>query len=357
MAEAILFNGPQTIYDKNYNWNEAFNDPEFIDYILYPSEYTGYELEIPAYGYSGAGFQTCYFPSCYKHIGSHAFENCRKLESAFFPSNIYDMELASHKIQDVGSYAFTGCSSLKMININTVRNVGEYAFYGCTQLSNYYAMGSAYNEDVYIGSNAFDGCRELVSCGVAGSVRYIHPYAFRNCSKLTDYYGFLAFPGLKVVGSHAFENCYSLSSITNIGTNETNCQINEYAFYNCYNISMVTTGVSYIAPYAFANCSRLSNIVGPYRLYYIGSHAFENCDLMEMNMGMFSLVHIGAQAFKNCSNMSSIFIPAVSSVPYLESIDAFDGIQSDYRITVPTSLKDDFLAHSVWGLLSDHIYY
>ena len=67
-----------------------------------------------------------------------------------------------------------------------------------------------------------------------------------------------------------------------------------------------------------------------------------------------SCLNISNYAFANCSRLSSIYLLTDAMIS-LASIDAFESINTTYKITVPSSLYDDYINDPVWGLLSTSI--
>ena len=81
----------------------------------------------------------------------------------------------------IGSYAFSGCSSLSNISIpEGVTSIGISAFEGCSSLSNI----SIPEGVTSIGISAFRGCSSLSSISIPESVTSIGSGAFYRCSSL-----------------------------------------------------------------------------------------------------------------------------------------------------------------------------
>ena len=98
-----------------------------------------------------------------------------------------------------------------------------------------------YNGDNYIvtsiGLSAFEGCEDMTSVSIPGSVTSICNGAFWECSSLKT----VVIPdGVSTIGEGAFRNCYSLisvdipNSVTSIGSS---------AFGNCNNLTQITSGI------------------------------------------------------------------------------------------------------------------
>ncbi len=81
-------------------------------------------------------------------------------------------------VTSIGSYAFSGCSSLVFVDISdSVKSIRESAFRGCTSLASVDISGSVTS----IGDEAFSGCSSLASVDISGSVTSIEKDAFVRC--------------------------------------------------------------------------------------------------------------------------------------------------------------------------------
>ena len=98
---------------------------------------------------------------------------------------------------NIGNCAFSGCSSLRSVDLGNVQQIGTEAFSGCVSLTSIiipdkvtYIMGSAFKGDSSlkqvtigskvssIGAEAFSGCVSLGSIAFPDSVVYIEDKAF-----------------------------------------------------------------------------------------------------------------------------------------------------------------------------------
>ena len=159
------------------------------------------------------------------------------IASGASPSSTTFKSLASTTVilQDgltsIGSFAFSGCSSLTSIKIpSSVTSIGYHAFYDCSGLTSIEIPSSVTS----IGSSAFSGCSSLTSIEIPSSVTSIGDSVFRDCSSLTS----IEIPSsVTSIGYGAFYNCSSLtsieipSSVTSIGSN---------AFADCSSLTKIT---------------------------------------------------------------------------------------------------------------------
>ena len=252
----------------------------------------------------------------------------------------------------------------KIIIVNEVTSIGRYAFSGCSSLKSINIPSSVTS----IENGAFEGCSNLESIEIPESVTSIGYSAFRECSSLKD----ITIPeGVTSIGSYAFNECSSLKSI-NIPSSVTS--IGEYAFYRCSSLESITipSSVTSIENRTFYGCSSLKSInvdinnkkyvsedgilfnkekteiinypagkkdikeyVIPSSVTSIGSEAFEGCNSLESIEIPESVTSIGSYAFRECSSLKSINIPeGVTSIGGY----AFSGCSSLKSINIPENV-------------------
>ena len=127
--------------------------------------------------------------------------------------NIEDIKL-SDTVSKIGTNAFYGCKSLKVIKIpSNVKLISE---------------------------SAFNSCSSLYSVTMGDNVEKIDSYAFYNCKKLST----IIMPNnLKIIGYKAFENCVELSDIKLSASTKS---IASDAFIGCKNLKEITVPQSII---------------------------------------------------------------------------------------------------------------
>ena len=292
---------------------------EDVDWVL-PADCKGEYYEIGERAFSGCtSLKSIEIPCSVTSIGEAAFSSCTGLTSVVIPNNVIS----------IGEAAFSGCTGLTSVVIpNNVTSIGEAAFSGCTNLSSIEVPAGV----TRVGNEAFYGTAwyDNQPDGVvyAGNVLYKYKGIMPVKTKI------VIKDGTTVIGDYAFEKCTSLvgieipNSITNIGN---------YAFYNCSGIASVEipNSVTNIGEYAFFGCS-LTSVVIPASVTSIGTFAFgNNKDLAEVT----SLIP-AEDLFE---------IPDIISKTFL---GIMNGI---YKLYVPIGAKDTYASTSGWDQFSEII--
>ena len=221
----------------------------------------------------------------------------------------------------------------------TVTTIGKGAFSELTSLTSVtFAEGSQLKS---IGDNAFDTTR-FSSITLPASLETIGEQAFTKCTYLSSvtmqegvtaigsrafsgdsYLGSITLPAsLTELGGNVFESCTYLKTIA-VADGSAAFSSEDGVLFSKDKSTLVTypagkTDADYTVPasvtavgdYAFANNTKIQNVVLPDRVKTLGKYAFSKAtNLMTLNLGT-SLETIGTLAFWNCSKLESLTIPA-----------------------------------------------
>lgn len=185
------------------------------------------------------------FPASLKEIGSHAFEDCDKLEkadlsrsqlteiaeSSFWGSGIKTIDLPD-RLTHIGSQAFLQTTRLQTITLpttvvyigneafresgirtiqlsNAIQLLGERAFYQCRQLKQVTCQGSESDRKGIMEYSCFDACEALQQLEIPSNLCDIQGWAFTECTSLRQ----LTIPEHV---THIGPSCFTSSPVSNI---------------------------------------------------------------------------------------------------------------------------------------------
>ena len=163
-------------------------------------------------------------PNSVTSIGEGAFYDCSGLTSVTIPNSV----------TSIGEKAFQSCSSLTEMKVD--ENNSKYdSREGCNAIietsSNTLIFGCQTtvipNSVTSIGSYAFSGCSSLTSVTIGNSVTSIGDYAFHSCSGLTSV---TIGNSVESIGDYALSGCSNLSCITCLNPFPPACE--EFTFNN-----------------------------------------------------------------------------------------------------------------------------
>ena len=229
-----------------------------------------------------------------------------------------------YKANKIPEFAFyspslaKGKSSLQTILLpKSIKSIGEFAFTNCLNLTGTLEIPASVTDT--IGRQAFSYCSQLTGLKLSG-VQYIDQFAFYNCSALS---GTLTIPESVIsIQAQAFANCNSLQTIE---ISSTVSEIQTSAFNSTSaNFTVVTSNQGF---------SALNGV-----LYNNDHSTLIQCPISKT--GTFTIPEtvstIGKGSFTNCMGITSIIIPAATSI--IED-DTFRGcINLTGTFNIPTGI-------------------
>ncbi len=315
-------------------------------------------------------------------IGVSAFSNCSKLESITIPNNI----------TSIGEDAFAECMNLestiipaiaiptlpknivKEVVITNGNTIAEAAFSNFSSLERIVLPNSIKS----IGSNAFGGCKNLMSItipfvgssivaisnthfgyifGAASSSanlnyvpeslkeviitggEYFTDDAFIDCYNIES----ITIPAsVKSIGTKAFYNCSGLKNVYYEGSIEDWCKLsfkdNAYGnpmyyashFYqkNSHNSweevksIEIPEGITTIGEFQFLGFNNITTITLPDGIKSIKKSAFNRCNSLESIIIPNTVTSIGEYTFSKCENLRSIVLP--NTISMIENYTFYD---------------------------------
>jgi hypothetical protein len=216
-------------------------------------------------------------------LTDYIFYQCESLVSIALP-----------RVDWIGKYAFSGCTSLTSIDIpNSIRGIEDGGFYKCTSL----VSATIPNSMTSISSYTFSGCTSLTSVDIPNTVWEIGGGAFSDCTSLVS---FTIPNSVTKMDYEAFSNCTSLTSID------------------------ISNRLGKIANSTFSGCTSLTSIDIPNNIWTIESYAFVNCIALKE-------IHVRRQT------------------PTIIYDNTFSEYSYDYAtLYIPKGCKEAYLDHSGW---------
>ncbi|MDD5923497.1 MAG: leucine-rich repeat domain-containing protein [Clostridia bacterium] len=260
-----------------------------------------------------------------QEIGDSAFENCDTVTSVTMPDSI----------EKIGERAFYNCYSLADIHVpDSVKECGSFAFKNTTwyenNLDDFVIIGDgvlvAYkgksnNVDVPVGvkkiGDAFYDSFNIVSINIPSTVEEISDGAFYACTLMksievqnNDFYT-VSDNVLYTSDMTRLLYCPPQSGGESLIVNEATIEIAPYAFANNSKLESIVLhkAITSIGSFAFDYCSELEDIEIPDSVKYIGDSAFNQCTSLKKVKLSNSLEKIAAGTFSGCRDLEQINIP------------------------------------------------
>ena len=268
-------------------------------------------------------------PSTIKSLGGEAFSNNQTLTSVTIPASVTSVSPGATTLGNtVGTFA--SCKNLKTVNFEegfTPTVVPAYCFINCSSLSQI-DLPETIKE---IGTSAFSGCSSL-NIPMPPYLETIRTSAFQSCTSMIE----VEFPStMKSIDSNAFNYCPKIKKVVI----PEDCDVTVIPS-TCFRMNSqleevrLSDKITSIGNSAFANCNKLSEIDLPTELKTIGEMAFYEDKLLENVTFYDKLETIGAGAFAKCEKLKQIDLP--QSLKTI-GVGAFMSVAAE-TFTIPASV-------------------
>lgn len=271
----------------------------------------------------------------YEHILGSTFYNCKQL-SLYPRSKMSQGSSYRNKVElpdtlmSIPTGCFENCTGITSVTIPNVQSIGQRAFKSCAKLGSVkipdYTVKASDNNYTFINNETFSGCTSLKDVEIPDNLRYIRDSAFEGCTSLEtmtpaskskiaktiqipdattsimrraffncpsfQYLNFSTASELGALGSDAFNGCKSLVG-SNLGSSSNNT------------IS-VPSGVVYIEPNLFANCTALDKITFLGNVTFVGENAFLSCSSLEQVIMNDTIKAVDKGAFSKCTSLKQM---------------------------------------------------
>lgn len=268
----------------------------------------------------------------------------------------------SKPVAFIAENAFSFAETLTSVTLpNGLLGIGDKAFFGCQSLTTVIFPSSL----EYCGSFAFENTAWLKSqsddyviVGDGVLIKYLGndytvnvPEGVKSISSaFYDSYDILEInlpSTLENLSANAFYSCTLLKRISI--NNNTNFVVEDNILYSADGFEIIfrpaqasgnsvtiKDGVTKISAYAFANNSRLKNVIFPDSLKQISEYAFEYCSSLESILIPDSVSLIDKYAFSLCVNLNEVKLG--NSIEKI-SEGTFNGCRSIEEITIPEQIR------------------
>ena len=272
--------------------------------------------------------------------------NCENVKNWWF-SNIKSLEniVIGDYVKKVEANTFKNNTNLRTLKLGEgLENIGSYAFAGCSNLENSIIIPQ---NVIFLGEGAFYDCNSISRIILNDKIEKLYKYTFENCTSAEELY---IGKGVKHIESDAFLNCSSLKSIVVPENVET---IDYNAFNKCANVTLLDIdmkevggwgsclkgvkkvflrdNVEVVKDYAFNGNGMLEEITFNKTIKSIGYMSFNKCSaLTSLHLESDSLTDVYDNAFANCSSLKEVYISSPAANIRTSTFEGCDSIISVY---------------------------
>lgn len=188
------------------------------------------DVEVENISFANSGVETIEnIPTTFTTIPDNFLNGCYRLETVGKTAGVITIP---DYITEIGSGAFSGCTSITTVNLNNVTSIGDYAFQGCEKLTSI-----IWDNVETISNGAFfgSGFTELI---LPESVTEIGGLSFFRCVNLTT----IDINNVEIIGEKSFDGCTALTEFnSNKDFSVINLETEAEAFDSLFDESAIIT--------------------------------------------------------------------------------------------------------------------
>ncbi|MDE6013999.1 MAG: leucine-rich repeat protein, partial [Anaeroplasmataceae bacterium] len=250
-------------------------------------------VEIKAQAFEETSMPSLVLPDSTIKVGASAFRNSTAMAS-----------INLNKVEEIGEYAFAGCSHSKLTSIvvpETVTALGDHVFANCTSLE------TVTIKTATLATYMFAGCTNLTTpiYEKISEITAIPKGMYRDCEKFKDIQLFASDQNVTTIGEYAFFNT-GYTTLT-LGDNITT--VGKDAFAECKKLLSVDINSVEIGVEMFYNCPIMTTVTVGSAPEVIGESAFAKLPKLK-NIHLNDTTLLGDKMFADCITLETVTIPA-----------------------------------------------
>ena len=265
---------------------------------------------------------------------------------------------------------FQNCKSLTQSPELPSTTLADYCyrnmFYNCTSLTTAPIIlpATTMAEQCYWGM--FGGCTSLKTAPELPATtlaQYCYDRMFYNCKSLTRPPELPATNLANYCYEQMFNGCTSLTSAPELPATTLATSCYTYMFNGCTSLTSApelpaTTLVDYCYSNMFSGCTSLTyapELPATTLKTYCYSSMFKGCTSLKRIKMNASSGNFGFNMLDGCKSLELVDMTGSTGVPTLSSTSNFANTNDTYKIVVPDSLYDTWIAATNWASIASHI--
>lgn len=253
-------------------------------------------------------------------------------------------------ISTIGSYFFANCTSLEELTIsNSATSFNNAICYSCERLKSFVIPSTVVSNSTYLQS-CFNYCHSIKHIVIPYSFTKIGGYVFSGLYSIEE---FVIPKTLISIGNYNFDYAYKIEYL--VVPSET---VSNNVIVNCTSLKKlkITSDVTSIGTYAFSGLYSLEECDIEFNVTTVPNGFLQRAYNLKSKITFSSSVTtIGDYAFDSCLNITEYDFSSATSVPTLSGTNAFNLINVNCKIKVPTALYDSWIVATNWSALASLI--